>query len=76
MVKFERTMEWVMEIQKEIEKEELAMWVFIVFDFEKDVTHVHYIENDGSIEIRKIKKILSRGTDIMPKVEKIFCSEN
>lgn len=75
MVKFERTMEWVMEIQKEIEKEELAMWVFIIFDFEKDVTHVHYIENDGSIEIRKIKKILSRGTDIMPEVESLFSTE-
>lgn len=75
MVKFERVMDWIVRIQEEVEKEELEMWVFIVFDFEKNYTHVHYIERDGSIQIRKIKGILSRGTDIMPEVESLFCTK-
>lgn len=74
MVASRRIFEWTSEIQKQVKKENLAMWVFIIFECQDNVTHEYRVTNDGNIIKTTTPGILSRGTNIMPKVEKYFCN--
>lgn len=59
-------------ISKIVAKEKLAMWVFIVSDMINEKAMVYKI-TQNQIITEKYDKILSRGKDIMPVVEKQFC---
>lgn len=49
------------------------MYVFIIFEMEKDKTYEIRVTENG-VEKIEYPKILSRGKDIMPVVEKVFAN--
>ena len=50
---------------------EIKLWVFIIFDFEREDTQIYYVKGQ-KIESELKKGILSRGKDIIPKIEEEF----
>ena len=62
---------WIYLIKTSLSKEELSMWVFIVFACKDNETYVYCVEKHGTLKF-KYHGILSRGTNIMPKIEKMF----
>ena len=64
---------WLDTIGNLVEKENLAMWVFIIYDLKyNDTYEYHILKNNEYKYILTLDKILSRGTNIMPRIEKIF----
>lgn len=61
-------LDFLMEVVK---KENLDMWVFIVFDMINEKTLVYKITRNSVVK-EKFGKIMSRGKDIMPVVEKSY----
>lgn len=57
-----------------VKEENLDMWVFIIFDIINKKTDVYKIEQN-KIYIEEFQTILSRGQDIMPKVEEQYNKE-
>ena len=72
MVDSARIFEWISEIKKQVEKENLAIWVFIIFECQENVTYEYHITSHGETIMMSTDRILSRGTNIMPEVEKYF----
>ena len=64
---------WALNIEKKIKEESLEMWVFIIIDCKNNETYEYRLprSHPNSREI-KHKGILSRGTNIMPRIEKMF----
>lgn len=58
-------------IQKEIEKKNLFMWIFLIFDMKDTKTKVYYVQKENRWSVM-FDKIISRGKDIMPMVESAF----
>lgn len=52
-------------------KYNIDMWIFIIFDMQNDVTFVYYITPNG-VKEKRYDTILSRGKNIIPKVEEYF----
>lgn len=64
---------WIDTIRKIVEKENLAMWVFIIYDLKcSDTYEYHIVQGDIYKYILTMGKILSRGVNIMPRIEKMF----
>lgn len=59
------------DIVKKVLTDNIDMWVFISFDMQNDKTYVYYITKIG-IEEREFNSIVSRGSDIIPKIEDYF----
>ena len=47
------------------------MWVFIIFECKNNITYEYRVTEKGLEKILS-EGILSRGTNIMPKIEKLF----
>lgn len=63
---------WLRLINKKLFEEELEMWVFIIFDCKEEDTYEYHVTKDKfSIRI-DYGRILSRGMNIMPRIEKQF----
>lgn len=62
---------WVDDIIKGVKNENLSMWVFIVFECKNEITY-EYRVTQSDIEKVESNGILSRGTNVMPKIEKLF----
>lgn len=67
----ESIQEWISAIAKLLEKEKLAMWVFIIYELRQNNTWQYRISGDG-LDINISERILSRGTNIMPEIESLF----
>ncbi len=63
--------EWIEEIRKEVKAESIKMWVFIIFECQSNQTYEYRI-TEGKTALMESDGILSRGTNIMPKIEKLF----
>ena len=62
---------WLRVIHDKILKEKLKMQVFIIFSIKDNKTY-EYLVNKNSVSTIIHEGILSRGKDIMPKIEKSF----
>lgn len=71
MVEDEVLAEWLINIVEKIPVEELEMWVFIIFECKDNRTYEYQITK-GKVETIVTNGILSRGTNIMPKIEALF----
>ncbi|MBQ2938689.1 MAG: DHH family phosphoesterase [Clostridia bacterium] len=71
MIEEEKIIDWIQNIMKIVEMESLAMWVFIIFECKHEITYEYHI-TQNSIKREVSKGILSRGTNIMPKIEELF----
>ena len=60
-------------LQRKIKECHLEMYVFIIFEMEKDKTYEIRVTENG-VKKFEYPKILSRGKDIMPVVEKVFAN--
>ena len=67
----DKIVNWLISIVEKLNSENLEMWVFIVFECKNEITYEYRITKDYTEEI-KSSGILSRGTNIMPKIEKLF----
>lgn len=65
---------WLEEIQKNVLNEFLEMWVFIVFECKNNKTYEYRIGAKYKAVVNH-EGILSRGTNIMPKIEEMFGSK-
>lgn len=64
---------WIDAIYKIVENDKLAMWVFIIYDLKcNDTYEYHIVPNDIYKYRLSLDKILSRGVNIMPRIEKMF----
>lgn len=60
-------------IKKLMEEENLQMWVFILFDCKENKTYEYRVKaGTEECEMHKYAGILSRGTNIMPEIERLF----
>ena len=64
--------EWKGFLAKRVKKEELKMFVFIIFETKGNLTIEYQIMTPHLCKMKIHDGILSRGKDIMPKIEKIF----
>ena len=71
MPRNEQILDWINEITKLLNVESIKMWVFIIFECKLDETYEYRI-TENAIKLIKSDEILSRGTNIMPKIEKLF----
>lgn len=71
MPRQESISEWIEEIRREVNAESLKMWVFIIFECENNHTFEYHVTKYDTDCIES-NGILSRGTNIMPKIEKLF----
>lgn len=62
---------WITYIISELDVDNLKMWVFILFECKNEITYEYHITENG-FQLVKTRGILSRGTNIMPKIEKMF----
>jgi len=63
-------------IKKLMEEENLQMWVFILFDCKENKTYEYRVKaGTEECEMHKYAGILSRGTNIMPEIERLFTIE-
>lgn len=61
-------------LKKRVSSDALRMWVFIVTDISDSTSYVYKISKEN-IDIEKYDFIVSRGSDIMPKIEKLMLEE-
>ena len=61
----------ILKINNILKKDNISMWIFICFDMQNDITSVYHITPNGVREER-YNYILSRGKNIIPKVEEYF----
>lgn len=66
-----RISRWIEEIRKEVKVKSIKMWVFIIFECRSSQTYEYRITEDKTA-LMESDGILSRGTNIMPKIEKLF----
>ena len=71
MLKEEKIKACMQALIEGVKSENLSMWVFIVFECKTLITYEYRITKD-KVEVFKKNKILSRGTNIMPEIEKLF----
>ena len=64
--------EWKGFLAKRVKKEGLKMFVFIIFETKGNFTIEYQIMTPHLCKMKIHDGILSRGKDIMPKIEKIF----
>lgn len=64
---------WIKALREKIKECHLEMYVFIIFEMENDKTYEIHVTENG-VEKLEYPKILSRGKDIMPVVEKVFAN--
>ena len=64
--------EWLKIIQSKIKESDIKMWVFIVYDCKNNDTYEYHITSENIMSRITFNKILSRGQNIMPRIEKIF----
>ena len=64
--------EWKGFLAKRVKKEGLKMFVFIIFETKGNFTIEYQIMTPHLCKMKIYDGILSRGKDIMPKIEKIF----
>lgn len=64
---------WIKALREKIKECHLEMYVFIIFEMEKDKTYEIRVTENG-VKKFEYPKILSRGKDIMPVVEKVFAN--
>lgn len=67
----EYIIKWISAIKHSIKMESIKMWVFIIFECKTEKTYEYRITKN-KVELIESKGILSRGTNIMPKIEKLF----
>lgn len=67
--------EWMEALRKKLQETSKDMLVFIIFECKHNRTYEYQILNDCIKEIRK-EGILSRGKDIMPKIEERYLTQN
>lgn len=63
---------WLSAIKEIVLKENLAVWVFIIYDCKYSDTYEYYITKNEIPMRVTYGKILSRGTNIIPRIEKIL----
>lgn len=64
---------WREAIFNKVIQEKIALWVFIIYDLNNSNTYYYHINKHGNIqEGIAFGKLLSRGADIMPKIERMF----
>lgn len=56
-------------IQRQRIRQAIFLWVFIVYDLQKNATYLYKV-GEGMQTVKREEEILSRGTDIMPRIEK------
>lgn len=61
----------ILSIENAIQEENIKMWVFIIFECKDEITYEYHI-TEKDVKLIKSNGILSRGTNIMPKIEKLF----
>lgn len=66
-----KIIDWIYNILGRLKSEKLYMWVFIVFECKNNITYEYRVTEKGVEKILS-EGILSRGTNIMPKIEKLF----
>ena len=66
-----KIIDWIYNILGRLKSEKLEMWVFIIFECKNNITYEYRITGKGVEKIQS-KSILSRGTNIMPEIEKLF----
>ena len=66
-----KIIDWIYNILGRLKSEKLDMWVFIVFECKNNITYEYRVTEKG-VEKILTEGILSRGTNIMPKIEKLF----
>ena len=64
---------WIKALREKIKECHLEMYVFIIFEMENDKTYEIHVTENG-VKKFEYPKILSRGKDIMPVVEKVFAN--
>ena len=64
---------WIKALREKIKECHLEMYVFIIFEMGNDKTYEIHVTENG-VEKLEYPKILSRGKDIMPVVEKVFAN--
>lgn len=67
----ETIIRWISAIKYSMKLESIQMWVFIIFECKTEKTYEYRI-TESKVELIESKGILSRGTNIMPKIEKLF----
>lgn len=67
----ETIIRWISAIKYRMKLESIKMWVFIIFECKTEKTYEYQITKN-KVELIESKGILSRGTNIMPKIEKLF----
>lgn len=63
---------WLETIKEKLFAEELEMWVFIIFGCKEEDTYEYHVTKDKISMRIDFGKILSRGTNIMPRIERTF----
>ena len=71
MIDIKNIIKWISAIKYIMKLESIKMWVFIVFECKVEKTYEYRI-TETKVELVESKGILSRGTNIMPKIEKLF----
>ncbi len=71
MIEEEKIANWIHYIMKKVIEESLAMWVFILFECKEEITYEYRVMGTR-VERVESKGILSRGTNIMPRIEELF----
>lgn len=71
MIDRETIIKWISAIKYSMKLESIKMWVFIIFECKTEKTYEYRITKN-KVELIESKGILSRGTNIMPKIEKLF----
>ena len=62
---------WLEHIKQKVKKDNFDMWVFILYELKEGITYEYHIIPED-VEVIVSAGILSRGKDIMPKVEELF----
>lgn len=68
MVDKETISTWLEYIQKKIKENELDMWIFIIYELQHTKTYEYHVLKE-SVEVIVSQGILSRGKDIIPRIE-------
>lgn len=63
--------EIISNIRKRIADESLLVWVYIIYALDSNMTYIKYVYSN-SICSSRYYKILSRGNDVMPDLEKLY----
>ncbi|MDO4282677.1 MAG: DHH family phosphoesterase [Clostridia bacterium] len=63
---------WLKALKQIVFKENIEMWVFIIFTCRYSDTYEYHIKKDRISSRIDYGRLLSRGTNIMPRIEKLF----